>query len=56
MYEENNVIKNNLKSDHECNTAIVVEDNNNILKHYGKALTSAGIKHKLFLNGKDALD
>jgi len=52
MYHENNVIDNNLKSDHECNTAIIVEDNNNILKFYGKVMSNAGIKHKLFLNGK----
>lgn len=53
-YHENNEVKNNIDQEHECNTAISVEDNNNILNFYGKMMNSAGIKHKMFLNGTDA--
>lgn len=56
MFDENNGIHDLQNSDHVCNTAIIVEDNQNILKFYGKIMDSEGIQHKLFLNGKEALD
>jgi hypothetical protein len=41
---------------HVCNTAIIVEDNPNILRFYERMMVNAKLPHKLFLNGKDALN
>jgi len=56
MYQKNKIVEINPNLDHVCKTAIIVEDNHNILKHYGNMMLLSGINHKLFLNGNDALD
>jgi len=40
---------------HVCNTAIIVEDNPNILKFYERMMDNANLPYKSFLIGKDAL-